>query len=164
MPESEVRIRVRYKETDNMGVVHHSNYVNYYEVARTEMMRGRGLSYKEMEARGVMLPVREVQLNYLAPAYYDDLLTVRIRIAERPGVKLRFEHEIYNEAGDLINTGTVVLVFVDAVVFGTVRFLNRFRQAAVVGPFGGSGIFRTARNPEAVVLPKVRTGRMEGTQ
>ena len=120
MPESEVRIRVRYKETDNMGVVHHSNYVNYYEVARTEMMRGRGLSYKEMEARGVMLPVREVQLNYLAPAYYDDLLTV----------------------------------------FGTVRFLNRFRQAAVVG----SGIFRTARNPEAVVLPKVRTGRMEGTQ
>ena len=153
-----------------MGVVHHSNYVNYYEVARTEMMRGRGLSYKEMEARGVMLPVREVQLNYLAPAYYDDLLTVRIRIAERPGVKLRFEHEIYNEAGDLINTGTVVLVFVDAVtrrplrapqgVFGTVRFLNRFRQAAVVG----SGIFRTARNPEAVVLPKVRTGRMEGTQ
>ena len=115
MPESEVRIRVRYKETDNMGVVHHSNYVNYYEVARTEMMRGRGLSYNEMEARGVMLPVREVQLNYLAPAYYDDLLTVRIRIAERPGVKLRFEHEIYNEAGDLINTGTVVLVFVDAV-------------------------------------------------
>ena len=98
-----------------MGVVHHSNYVNYYEVARTEMMRGRGLSYKEMEARGVMLPVREVQLSYLAPAYYDDLLTVRIRIAERPGVKLRFEHEIYNEAGDLINTGTVVLVFVDAV-------------------------------------------------
>ena len=100
------------------GVVHHSNYVNYYEVARTEMMRGRGLSYKEMEARGVMLPVREVQLNYLAPAYYDDLLTVRIRIAERPGVKLRFEHEIYNEAGDLINTGTVVLVFVDAVLAG----------------------------------------------
>ena len=77
-------------------------------------MRERGLTYKEMEARGVMLPVREVRIEYLAPAYYDDLLTVRIRIAERPGVKLKFAHEIYNEAGELINTGTVTLVFVDA--------------------------------------------------
>ena len=165
MPESEVRIRVRYKETDNMGVVHHSNYVNYYEVARTEMMRGRGLSYKEMEARGVMLPVREVQLNYLAPAYYDDLLTVRIRIAERPGVKRGGRPDKYGNGRACIRRcGYSPAVAGAAVVFGTVRFLNRFRQAAVVGPFGGSGIFRTARNPEAVVLPKVRTGRMEGTQ
>ena len=114
MLESEVKIRVRYKETDNMGVVHHSNYVNYYEVARTEMMRERGLTYKEMEARGVMLPVHDIRITYLAPAYYDDLLTVRIRLAERPGVKLRFLHEVYNEAGELINTGEVVLVFVHA--------------------------------------------------
>ena len=114
MLESEVKIRVRHKETDNMGVVHHSNYVNYYEVARTEMMRERGLTYKEMEARGVMLPVHDIRITYLAPAYYDDLLTVRIRLAERPGVKLRFLHEVYNEAGELINTGEVVLVFVHA--------------------------------------------------
>ena len=112
--EEDFKIRVRYKETDNMGVVHHSNYVNYYEVARTELMRSRGLSYKEMEARGVMLPVKEVYMNYISPAYYDDLLTVRIKIAEKPTVKLTFEHEIYNEAGDLINTGRVVLVFVHA--------------------------------------------------
>ena len=114
MLESEVKIRVRYKETDNMGVVHHSNYVNYYEVARTEMMRERGLTYKEMEARGVMLPVHDIRITYLAPAYYDDLLTVRIRLAERPGVKLRFLHEVYNEAGELINTGEVVPVIVHA--------------------------------------------------
>ncbi len=114
MLESEVKIRVRYKETDNMGVVHHSNYVNYYEVARTEMMRERGLTYKEMEARGVMLPVHDIRITYLAPAHYDDLLTVKIRLAERPGVKLRFLHEVYNEAGELINTGEVVLVFVHA--------------------------------------------------
>lgn len=130
MIESEVKIRVRYKETDTMGVVHHSNYVNYYEVARTEMMRDRGVSYKEMELRGIMLPVREVCVNYIAPAYYDDLLTVKIRIAEKPGVKLTFEHEIYNESGVLINTGRVMLVFVDAATRRPLRapkwFLEQF--------------------------------------
>lgn len=114
MIEKDIQIRVRYKETDQMGVMHHSNYVNYYEVARTELMRERGISYKEMEERGVMLPVREVKMNFIAPAYYDDLLTVRIRLAEKPGVKLQFEHEIYNEAGELIHTGGVMLVFVHA--------------------------------------------------
>jgi acyl-CoA thioester hydrolase, YbgC/YbaW family len=112
--DGEVQIRVRYKDTDKMGVMHHSNYVNCYEVARTELMRERGLSYREMEERGVMLPVREVYMNYISPAYYDNLLTVRIRIAEEPRVKLVFDHEIYNESGELINTGKVVLVFVNA--------------------------------------------------
>ncbi len=112
--EGEVRMRVRYKDTDKMGVMHHSNYVNCYESARTELLRERGISYREMEERGVMLPVREVYMNYLSPAYYDDLLTVRIRVAEEPRVKLVFDHEIYNEAGELINTGKVVLVFVNA--------------------------------------------------
>lgn len=119
--EGEVKIRVRYKETDRMGVVHHSNYVNFYEAARTELMRERGLSYKEMEERGVMLPVKEVCMDYIAPAYYDDLLTVRIRMAEKPGVKLTFEHEIYNEAAELINTGRVVLVFVDTATRRPIR-------------------------------------------
>lgn len=121
MVESEVKIRVRYKETDNMGVVHHSNYVNYYEVARTEMMRERGISYKEMERRGVMLPVREVGMTYLAPAFYDDLLSVRIRLDGKPGVRIRFAHEIYNEEGELLNTGFVELVFVDAVTRRPIR-------------------------------------------
>lgn len=112
--EGEVKIRVRYKETDKMGVVHHSNYVNFYEVARTELMRERGVSYREMEERGVMLPVKEVFMDYISPAYYDDLLTVRIRVVEKPTVKLCFEHEVYNEAGELINTGRVVLVFINA--------------------------------------------------
>lgn len=128
MIESKVKIRVRYKETDNMGVVHHSNYVNYYEVARTEMMRDRGLSYKEMESRGVMLPVREVCMNYISPALYDDLLTVKIRLSEKPGVKLTFEHEIYNESGVLVNTGKVVLVFVDAVTRKPVRAPHWFLE------------------------------------
>lgn len=97
-----------------MGVVHHSNYVNYFELARTEMMRDAGVSYREMEEQGVMLPVREVHINYIAPAYYDDLLTIRITIAERPGVKLVFDHEVFNEKGELLTTARVVLVFVHA--------------------------------------------------
>ncbi|MBQ4280262.1 MAG: acyl-CoA thioesterase [Rikenellaceae bacterium] len=110
----EVKLRVRYKETDNMGIVHHSNYVNYYEVARTEMLREFGTTYRTMEERGVMLPVLEVGMHYYHPAHYDDLLTIRITLPRLPMVKMQFDHEIYNEAGELINTGTVVLAFVDS--------------------------------------------------
>ena len=126
--DAEVKVRVRYKETDQMGVVHHSNYVNYYEVARTEMMRERGISYKEMEQRGVMLPVREVNMKYISPAYYDDVLTIKPHIPEKPGVKLTFTHEIYNEAGVLVNTGSVVLVFVDAVSRKPIRAPKWFME------------------------------------
>lgn len=114
MIEREFKIRVRYKETDAMGVVHHSNYVNYYEVARTEMLREFGTSYKELEATGVMLPVMEVNMKYYTPAVYDDLLTVKIILRELPMVRMVFEHEVYNEKGDLINTGKVVLAFMNS--------------------------------------------------
>ena len=110
----EVKIRVRYKETDAMGVVHHSNYVNYYEVARTEMLRELGTTYKDLEASGVMLPIHEVKMNYYTPAYYDDLLTVKLTMKQMPGVRMSFDHEIFNEQGVLINTGQVVLVFMNA--------------------------------------------------
>ena len=110
----ETKIRVRYKETDAMGVVHHSNYVNYYEVVRTEMMREFGTTYKTLEASGVMLPIHEVKMNFLSPAYYDDLLTVRLTMKQMPGVRMIFDHEIFNEQGILLNTGQVVLVFMDA--------------------------------------------------
>ena len=127
----EIQIRVRYKETDAMGVVHHSNYVNYYEVARTEMLRENGTTYKKLEETGVMLPVHEVKMNYFAPAHYDDLLTVRLTMKELPGVRMVFDHEIFNEQGALVNTGQVTLVFMNA---GTRRacrapqwFLDIFR-------------------------------------
>ena len=114
MLEYEVKIRVRYKETDAMGVVHHSNYVNYYEVVRTEMLREFGLTYKELESSGVMLPIHEVKMNCYAPAYYDDLLTVKMTIKQMPNVRMTIDHEIFNEQGVLINTGRVVLVFMNA--------------------------------------------------
>ena len=110
----EVKIRVRYKETDAMGVVHHSNYVNYYEVARTEMLRELGTTYKDLESSGVMLPIHEVKMNYITPAYYDDLLTVKLTMKQMPSVRMIFDHEIFNEQGVLLNIGQVVLVFMNA--------------------------------------------------
>ena len=78
----DIQIRVRYYETDCMGIVHHSNYIRYYEVARTEMLREFGTTYRQMERDGMMLPVLDVHSSYGAPAYDDDLLTVRVTLAE----------------------------------------------------------------------------------
>ncbi len=97
-----------------MGIVHHSNYVVYYEQARTEMLRQFGTTYRDLEASGVMLPVLEVGMKYYTPARYDDLLTVRIIMRELPTVKMVFEHEVYNQAGELINTGRIVLAYMNA--------------------------------------------------
>jgi acyl-CoA thioester hydrolase len=132
MIEKEFQIRVMYKDTDAMGVVHHSNYVNFYEAARTEMLRGMGMTYKEMEARGVMLPVREVRMQYFTPAVYDDLLTVKIVLDELPAAKMHFRHEVYNEAGELVNKGEVVLAYMNAATRRACRapewFLEIFRE------------------------------------
>lgn len=108
----DVQIRVRYKETDAMGVVHHSNYVNYCEVARTEMLREFGTTYKAMEQTGVMMPVMEVEMKFFTPAHYDDLLTVKIRIEELPRARMTFHHDIYNQHGDLVNTCRITLAFI----------------------------------------------------
>ena len=77
----DIPIRVRYYETDCMGFVHHSNYVRYYETARTEMLRELGMTYPELEAQGIMLPVIDVQSRYVSPAFDDDLLTVSVTLA-----------------------------------------------------------------------------------
>jgi acyl-CoA thioester hydrolase len=111
----DIPIRVRYNETDQMGIVHHSNYIFYYEVARTELMRSLGTSYREMEERGALLVVRDVRSRFVAPAYYDEVLTVRVSIREQPTVKVTFDFEIFNERGELIHTGEVVLACVDKV-------------------------------------------------
>jgi acyl-CoA thioester hydrolase len=109
----DIPIRVRYNETDQMGIVHHSNYIFYYEVARTELMRSLGTSYREMEERGALLVIRDVRSHFVAPAYYDEILTVRVSIREMPAVKVTFDFEIFNEKGEMIHTGEVVLACVD---------------------------------------------------
>jgi acyl-CoA thioester hydrolase len=109
----EFKVRVRYAETDQMGVVYHGNYAQYFEMGRVEWLRNLGLSYSIMEKQGVMLPVVSLTLNYKKPARYDDLLTVRTIFKKQESVKIEFDYEIYNEAGELLTTGNSVLVFVD---------------------------------------------------
>ena len=111
---NETQIRVRYCETDRMGYLHHGHFIDYFEVGRTELLRSLGLSYREMEDNGVVLPVINLDIRYMAPAYYDELLTVKTFLKEKPLVKLLLGYEIYNEQGKLLCTGNSTLVFSDA--------------------------------------------------
>lgn len=115
MKSFETKIRVEYHHTDQMGIVHHSNYIKFFEVARTEWLRAVGMTYAEMERRGVMMPIIEVQVKYKQPAYYDELITVRATVNEVPMARMRFEYEIFGEDGRSIATGMTALGFIDSV-------------------------------------------------
>lgn len=113
MIRSETKIRVRYGETDQMGYAYYGVYAQYYEVGRVEAMRLIGYSYKEVEARGILMPVVDYSISYKKPAFYDDEITVVTYIKEKPsGVKLVFEYECFNSERELLNYGKVILVCV----------------------------------------------------
>jgi len=108
------QIRVRYAETDQMGIVYYGNYAQYFEVGRVETIRSLGMSYKALEDMGVMLPVVEMNIKYLRPAQYDDILNIQSTIKELPDKHiLQFHQDIYNEAGKMITSGVVILFFLD---------------------------------------------------
>ncbi len=112
---SETKLRVRYAETDQMGVVYHSHYFQYFEVARAEAIRHLGYTYADMEKQGVIMPVVEVSARYLRPALYDDLLTIRVILKELPlHHKIEFQQEARNEKDELLVVARVVLYFMDA--------------------------------------------------
>ncbi len=113
MKIDEIQIRVRYGETDQMGVVYHGNYALYLEMGRIEWLRKYGISYKDMEENGVMLPVVSLAINYKKPAVYDDVIYVKTQLKKRPSAKIEFDYEITNQAGDVLTTAHTVLVFVD---------------------------------------------------
>jgi len=113
MKEHEIQVRVRYSETDQMGVVYHGNYLPYFEIGRVEWLRDKGISYKFMEENGVALPIVSLSLNYKKPARYDDVLLIKTIYKSQTSVKLEFECEIRNEKGELLTTGYFLLVFVD---------------------------------------------------
>lgn len=110
----EIQVRVRYAETDQMAVVYHGNYAQYFEMGRVEWLRSKGISYKWMEENGIMLPLVSLSMNYKKPARYDDLLTIRTIFKSHKSVKIEFDYEVFNEAGELLTTGNSILVFVDA--------------------------------------------------
>jgi acyl-CoA thioester hydrolase len=112
---SEAKVRVRYAETDQMGVVYHSNFFLYYEVARAESIRELGYTYADMEKMGVIMPVVEVQSRFLRPALYDDLLTIKTILKELPvHHKIEFHHEVFNEKKELLASGKVILYFMES--------------------------------------------------
>ena len=112
--EFSTKIRVRYAETDQMGFCYYGNYASYFEVARVEALRERGISYKELEKIGILLPVKKFEITYHQPALYDDLLDIRTQIVQLEGVRIAFEYQTFNEAGVLLNEAYTLLIFVSA--------------------------------------------------
>ncbi|WP_372744848.1 acyl-CoA thioesterase [Lutibacter sp.] len=108
-----IKIRVRYSETDQMSFVYHGNYAQYFEMGRTEWLRELGITYKNMEESGIMLPVISLNINFLKPAKYDDLLSLRTILVKKPTAKIEFNYEIRNEDNELLTTANSTLVFVN---------------------------------------------------
>ncbi len=107
-------IRVRYGETDPMKYVYYGNYAEYLEVARVELFRNLGMSYDEIEKRGILLPVSEYKIKYLKPALYDQLLEIRTYVRKIPGIRIEFEYEIFNEENVKITEASTTLFFLNA--------------------------------------------------
>ena len=121
MMQSELFLDVRYYETDQMGIVHHSNYVRYFECGRTDMLKKLGLPIEQIEQTGVMLPVVAVECRYKVPARLGDTLRIVSIIDKVPMAKLVIRNEIYNSAGQLVCEGSVTLGFIDSVSRRPVR-------------------------------------------
>jgi len=113
MQKHQIQVRVRYSETDQMGVVYHGNYLPYFEIGRVEWLRNKGVSYKLMEESGIALPIVSMNINYKKPARYDELLTVSTVFKSLSSVKVEFDCEIHNEKCELLTTAHFILVFVD---------------------------------------------------
>ena len=113
MEYHQIQFRVRYSETDQMHVVYHGNYAQYFEMGRVEWLRNKGISYKWMEENGVMLPVVSLSINYKKPARYDELLRLKTILKNQTSVKIEFDYELYNEKEELLTNGNSILVFVD---------------------------------------------------
>ncbi|MET0760040.1 MAG: thioesterase family protein [Flavobacterium sp.] len=113
MKEHQIQVRVRYSETDQMGVVYHGNYIPYFEMGRVEWLRNKGVSYKSMEERGIALPIVSMNINYKKSARYDELLTVKTKFKSQTSVKIEFDCEIHNEENELLTTAHFILVFID---------------------------------------------------
>ena len=111
--EFEFQLRVRYRETDAQGRVHHSNYLNYFEIARVEMLRASGRNYKDLETAGIFLVVTKATCNYLRGAVYDDLLTIKARVAHAKKVRITHEYEIRLE-DEIIATGSTIVAAMSA--------------------------------------------------
>jgi acyl-CoA thioester hydrolase len=125
----DAKIRVRYKETDQMGIVYYGNYYTWFEVGRTEFIRSLGLSYKGLEDKGVMLPVIESRCAYRIPAKYDDVLLIRTKIKELTGARIVFDYQVVREEDEvLLASGYTVHAFTDSETFKPVNLRKRYKE------------------------------------
>jgi acyl-CoA thioester hydrolase len=114
MVSNEISIRIQYSHTDKMGFCYHGNYPSFYEMGRTELMRNMGMSYRELEEKGFLMPVISLNIKYLHSAYYDDEIKVKTTLKEMPGARITFYYEIFNKQNELINTAEAVLAFLNS--------------------------------------------------
>ena len=129
MIRAETKFRVRYAETDQMGYVYYGRYAEYFEVGRVEAMRLLGFSYKDVEDKGILMPVIELNIQYKRPALYDDEICLVTYLKEMPtGYRIKFDYETRNANGDLLNFGSVSLVFVDKSSNKMVKVPDWFQQ------------------------------------
>jgi acyl-CoA thioester hydrolase len=124
LKNSVTNLRVRYSETDQMGIVYYGNYAQYLEQGRTDWLRSLGFTYKYMEEHQVMLPVINLNIDYKKPAKYDDLLTIKTSLLEIPSVKIKFYYEIQNQNHELLVTATTTLVFLDSITRKLIKAPN----------------------------------------
>lgn len=132
MIEHRHKVRVRYGECDSMGFVHHSVYALYYEEARTELMRTVGLTYKEFEDSGIIMPVKSMHIDFSKAALYDDVISIEVKLEKITGVRCWFAYKSYNQNNILLNTGSTVLFFADKQTYkpiklppGLIELLNK---------------------------------------
>jgi len=110
---NEVDLRIRYGETDQMGIVYHGNYAQYFEIGRTEWLRNLGITYKQMEEDGIKLPVISLVVNFKKSVCYDDVIKVKTTLKKIPTASIEFDYQIENENGEIVTTGNTVLAFID---------------------------------------------------
>lgn len=123
------RHRVRYREVDPMGLVYHTHYVDYFEAARTELLRELGVAYKEVEDIGIIMPVVELHVKFHRPAFYDDLLAITARVDEIPEMRANIDYEVRRDGeAQVLTTGHVTLCFVDRERNRPVRAPDSFRR------------------------------------
>lgn len=114
MFQTELKLRVRYAETDQMGFVYYGNYATYFEVARVEALRSLGVNYSQLEQDpGILMPVLDLHINYKKPAKYDNQITIKLSVKDKPGIKIKFDYEITGPNGTLLCTGYTHLAFIN---------------------------------------------------
>jgi acyl-CoA thioester hydrolase len=128
MYKHQLKVRVRYSETDKMGIVYHGNFVPYFEIGRVELMREIGLVYKDLEDEGVLMPVVHLEIDFKHPVVYDEQITIETWVEKLPTTKMVFYHKVFSEAENLVCTGNVILVFINK-HFKPIRASEKIREA-----------------------------------